>query len=126
MQELLFLLALQIKQLFADFYLQNGFMLSARSRYLHPGRALHCLVHILGTALVLLVFGIGPSALALILIGEFVVHYHIDWGKGRVLAERNLTSADAGYWHAIGVDQALHQASYIVIAAIWLLVPTAG
>ncbi|RYH11580.1 DUF3307 domain-containing protein [Tropicimonas sp. IMCC6043] len=116
---LLLVLALQVKHLVADFYLQTAYMLSRRGRYLHPGRALHCLVHILGTTLVLFVFGTPPGPLAAILLAEFVIHFHIDWGKAQIVARRSLTPEDAAYWHATGVDQALHHATYIGIAGIW-------
>ena len=59
---LLVMLALfQVKHLFADFYLQTPKMLSARSVYLHVGRAQHAGVHVLGSLLVLLPFGL-PGA----------------------------------------------------------------
>lgn len=117
---LLLVLALQAKHLLADFYLQNAFMLSGRGAYLHPGRALHCLVHAALTLVVLFIFGMGTGAILAVALIEFVAHFHIDWGKAQVLARRNLGPNDAGYWHATGVDQALHQATYVLIALVWL------
>ncbi len=117
---LLLLLALQAKHLLADFYLQTGYMLSGRDRYAHTGRALHCAVHIAFTLPILLLFGAPPAAALAIALAEFALHFHIDWGKSQVLSRRALTPTDATYWHVTGIDQALHHATYIGIAALWL------
>lgn len=115
---LLVLLALfQVKHLFADFYLQTSKMLSARSVYLHVGRAQHAGIHALGSFLVLLPFG-GPWGLILALvIAEWIVHFHIDFGKGWWSDRTGFAPTDAGYWRAFGVDQWAHQWTYI--AMVW-------
>ncbi|MEM9551263.1 MAG: DUF3307 domain-containing protein [Pseudomonadota bacterium] len=119
----LFLLCLfQIKHMFADFFLQTPKMLSGRSAYVHMGRAQHAAVHGLGSALVFLVVGAGVVFVVLMFLAEWVVHFHIDWAKARYSQLKSHTPVQAGFWHAIGVDQAAHQLTYIAMAAVWSLV----
>lgn len=112
---------LQVKHLVADFFLQNEYMLSGRDRYLHGGRALHVALHIVGTVLVLVAVGTPIFATLVVAIVEFVLHYHIDWGKSALNHRRGLTPSDPVYWRALGVDQALHHATYIAIAGALLI-----
>ena len=114
------LLLLQVKHLFADYYLQTGWMLSARDVYVHPGRAAHCGVHAVGTLICFLIMGVGFWIGLLLLIVEFVLHYHIDFGKGRWGEMKGHGPEEASYWRAFGFDQALHHATYVIM--VWLLV----
>ncbi len=117
---LILIFALQAKHLIADFFLQGPFIIENRRTYGHPGGLLHVAIHAAGTAVVLIVFGfVSPAFFALILIGEAFVHYHIDWAKDNYVQSRQLTPRDAPYWYATGIDQALHQATYLVIAGAW-------
>lgn len=111
---------LQIKHMFADFFLQTPSMLKDRGVYIHPGRALHCLVHGAGTALCLGVMGVPVAQLVLVAVLEWVVHFHIDWGKGRWSDMKDHSPIHACYWRAFGVDQMLHQLTYL--AVLWALV----
>jgi hypothetical protein len=120
LQNVLILLALlQLKHMFADFYLQTPRMLTGRGRYLHVGRAQHAAIHAAGSVIVLLVMGVS-APLTLIISGiEGVAHYHIDWGKGRYSDLTGDGPSDAGYWRAVGFDQALHQLTYVVMIWAW-------
>lgn len=111
---------LQVKHMFADFYLQTPIMLKDRGVYVHPGRALHCTIHAAGTLICFLLLGIPLMALFVLVVAEWVVHYHIDWGKGRWSDLKAHTPAHAGYWRAFGADQMLHQLTYL--AMLWALV----
>ena len=104
---------LQIKHMFADFYLQTPFMLINRSVFLHPGRVLHCVIHSASSALIFLVMGVPFGITIGVCIAEFVVHYGIDFGKGVWSERAGHTPSDASYWRAFGVDQMLHQLTYI-------------
>lgn len=111
---------LQIKHMFADYFLQTKRMLSGRGEYFHMGRAQHAGVHSVLSLLVLLVIGAPiPFVLALVL-AEWVVHFHIDWGKGRYTEIQNYDHLHAGYWRAYGFDQTLHQLTYVVMAWAWV------
>ncbi|MFY0308736.1 DUF3307 domain-containing protein [Leisingera sp. D0M16] len=117
---LLLLCALQVKHLFADFFLQTPKMLSGRCAYVHMGRAQHAGVHVIGSAIVFLLFG-APVVFILVLgVLEWVVHFHIDFGKARFSERRKLNPQQAMFWQAMGSDQALHQLTYIAMAWAWV------
>jgi hypothetical protein len=118
---LILLCLLQVKHMFADYYLQTPKMLEGRGAYLHSGRAQHAAVHILGSLPCFLIVGTPWPLLAVLLIGEWVVHFHIDYGKARWSATHGHTPADAGFWRAAGFDQALHQLSYVAMVWIWVV-----
>jgi hypothetical protein len=109
---------LQVKHFICDFALQSTFQVRTKGIYGHPGGFLHAGIHILGTIPVFLLIrpslGLGIG----ILVAEFVVHYHIDWSKEQVLRRLGLTTADGGYWIALGFDQLLHQLTYVAIVAV--------
>jgi hypothetical protein len=112
-------LLLQVKHVVADYMLQNAYMLANRKIYGHPGGLLHVAVHFAGSLVVLLLVGTGPGLLLALLAAEAVVHYHVDWAKDNVVARLGLTTTDAAYWYAAGIDQGLHQATYLAMAAAW-------
>ncbi|WP_323775899.1 DUF3307 domain-containing protein [Leisingera sp.] len=117
---LLLLCALQVKHLFADFFLQTPKMLSGRCAYAHMGRAQHAGIHVIGSALVYLLFG-APLAFILVLaVLEWVIHFHIDFGKARFSERKKLHPQQAMFWQAMGSDQALHQLTYIAMAWAWV------
>lgn len=120
---LVLLLLLQVKHVVADYFLQTEYILENRSNYGHPGGLLHVGLHAAGSAVVLIVMGTAPALLAAILLVEAVFHYHLDWFKDNWVAARKLSPRDAGFWHATGLDQALHQASYLVLAWAWVAGP---
>lgn len=114
---LLLLALLQIKHMVADFFLQTPRMLSARGRYLHLGRLHHAALHG-GLSLVTLVLVGVPVDFSLIVCAvETVVHFHIDWAKGRLSETSDSGPQDAGYWRAFGIDQLMHQLTYV--AMLW-------
>lgn len=112
---------LQIKHMFADFYLQTPRMLSGRSEYKHMGRAQHAAVHAAGTAIALAVIGTPISVLLILVVMEWIVHFHIDWGKARYSEVKNLDPSQAAFWRATGFDQALHQLTYVAIVWAWVV-----
>lgn len=116
---LLFLvLLLQIKHLFADFFLQTPRMLRDRGVYLHVGRLQHAGLHGLGSLMAMVLVGV-PVGLALtIAVIEWAVHFHIDWLKGRWSDYTGHGPDQAGYWRAFGVDQAAHHVTYL--AMVWV------
>lgn len=121
---LLLLIALQIKHLFADFFLQTPRMLTGRGTYLHMGRAQHAGLHaVFSFGCLMLVSAPIPFAVILCAV-ELVLHYHIDWAKGRYSDKVQHGPNDAGYWRAFGTDQLMHQLTYV--AMIWAWATFAG
>ncbi len=113
----LLLLLLQMKHFVFDFILQTPYQLKNKGIYGHPGGILHSGLHAVGTGFVLLVMATPPGMLAAIVVGEFLVHYHIDWGKEQIMRRAGGTQ-NAFFWRMIGLDQLLHQLTYLAIAAI--------
>lgn len=111
---------LQIKHMFADYFLQTPRMLAGRAVYLHVGRAQHAAVHAIGSALAFAIVGTPETFILAICIVEWVVHFHIDWGKARHSEVTHHTPQDAGFWRAAGFDQALHQLTYIGMVWAWV------
>ncbi|WP_438826472.1 DUF3307 domain-containing protein [Ruegeria atlantica] len=110
---------LQIKHMFADFYLQTPKMLSGRGEYLHWGRAQHAGVHVIGSVIVFVLFG-APWAFILIIAAlEWFVHFNIDFAKARYSDKKKLMPTQAAFWRAAGLDQLMHNLTYIAMVWAW-------
>ena len=118
---LVLLVLLQVKHLFADFYLQTPRMLRDRSLYLHRGRLEHAGIHAIASLPAMLVVGVPLGPAALVALAEWAVHFHIDWAKGVWSDRKNHGPEQASYWRAFGVDQALHHLTYV--AMVWVVLP---
>jgi hypothetical protein len=127
MQETAFLVlaaiaVLMVKHAVADFYLQTPYQYLNKGTYGHPGGLLHASIHVALTPLVYLL--LAPASLLVagaIALGEFVVHYHVDWLKEQATRRNGLTAQDQCFWHVLGTDQLLHGLTYVAIVAalIW-------
>lgn len=102
--------------MFADYFLQTPRMLEGRGDYWHFGRAQHAGVHVLGSALALLLVGAAPVFVLVIVVLEWIVHFNIDWGKARYSEMKGYGPTEPGYWRANGFDQALHHLTYVAMA----------
>jgi len=113
------LTGLLVKHTIADYLLQTGYMVSNKGRYGHVGGIMHAGLHALLTLPVILILTSPPLAtLALILVGEFIIHYHIDWMKEKISDQLNLGPGKIRFWQLHGVDQLLHGLTYVAIVAI--------
>jgi hypothetical protein len=115
---LLALLILQLKHFVADFLLQTPYQFTNKGKYGHPGGMIHAGIHAGGSVLAFFVItpplGIGVA----IVIGEFIAHYHIDWLKENTVKRQRWVFPQAEFWWTFGADQALHQLTYLLIAAV--------
>lgn len=107
--------------MFADYFLQTPKMLSGRGEYLHMGRAQHAGVHALGSIIVLLPFGVSLAFVLIVALIEWVVHFNIDWGKAKLSDSKGYGPNEAGFWRLAGLDQALHQLTYVAMTFAWYL-----
>lgn len=110
---------LLLKHAIADFFLQTPYQYRNKGSYGHPGGLLHAGIHVLCTLPVFLI--LSPASLrlpALIVVGEYVVHYHVDWLKEQVVKRKAWTVTDAAYWQALGLDQLAHGLTYVAIIAL--------
>jgi hypothetical protein len=112
--------ALQVKHLLADYFLQTKAMIEGRRSYGHRGGIAHVAIHGAGSLIVFALFGGLSGIVVLIVLVEMIVHYHIDWSKDNIVLRLGITPDDRSYWIAAGTDQALHQATYLVMAMTWL------
>ncbi len=117
---LLLLCLLQIKHMFADYYLQTPKMLSGRGEYLHWGRAQHAAVHAIGSVLIFLLFQAPLSFILIIAALEWIVHFNIDFAKASYSDKKQLQPSQAAFWRATGLDQCLHNLTYIAMAWAWV------
>ncbi len=137
-EALLVLLALlTLKHFVADGPLQTDAQVVNKGRWLHPDGLAHAGLHAALSAAVLGVWAAASGAQAAaglmvaLVIGEFVVHYAIDYGKCRIddrcgfarAAEDGhalLITDKAGFFSLLLADQALHALTYVaMVAAVW-------
>lgn len=117
---LLLFCLLQIKHMFADYFLQTPKMLTGRGTYLHMGRTQHAAIHALLSIPCLLVVGATLKFTLVLVAIEWVVHFHIDWAKARYSDARSLNPGHSQFWRAFGVDQTLHALTYVAMIWAWL------
>ncbi len=115
----LLLCLLQIKHMFADFYLQTPKMLSGRGEYFHMGRAQHAAVHVIGSVVIFLAVGSPLSFVLIIAALEWIIHFNIDFAKANYSDKKKLQPTQAAYWRAAGLDQCLHNLTYVAMVWAW-------
>ena len=120
-QAYLLLIALTVlatKHVIFDFFLQSSYQVKNKGIYGHPGGLLHAGGHAVGTCAVFLVIT-PPMAVGIgIVLAEFGLHYHIDWLKEKIVKGLQLRQDQSAYWWTFGIDQWLHQLTYIGITAV--------
>lgn len=115
---------LLIKHCAADFLLQTETQRRGKGIYGALGGITHSATHVVLTAPVFLMLPpVGAGAIAALLAGEFVVHYHIDWSKDQILRRQGWTTRATAFWWALGIDQLAHGLTYV--ALLWLAVALA-
>src|SRR5262245_8645285 len=118
---------LMLKHAVADFYLQTAYQYLNKGTYGHPGGFIHAGIHVALTPLVYLVLVPGSLLIASgIALGEFLLHYHIDWGKEQITQGNGWTPQNRGFWFALGTDQLLHGLTYLAIVALLIATATAA
>jgi Protein of unknown function (DUF3307) len=109
---------LQIKHFICDYPLQTLYQLKNKGKYGHPGGIIHSGIHVLGTMVTFIVVTPTLALGAAIVVGEFLVHYHMDWAKDNIIRRAGYVPSDREFWWAIGGDQLVHHLTYIVIAGV--------
>lgn len=119
--ELLFLWALaglQIKHFVADYTLQWPSMIAGKCHLDRAGGYMHAGIHVLLTLLVLLFCNLPATAIGLILLCEFVIHYVTDYAKSTYDWRHKLNPNTRHFWMVHGADQMVHQLTYVAILAV--------
>lgn len=118
---LIVLTVLATKHVVFDFFLQSLAQIRNKRLYGHPSGLLHAGGHAAGSCLAFLIIT-PPLAVAVgIFVAEFVIHYHVDWLKEELGHRLKLRPDEKSFWIAFGIDQWLHQLTYIGIALVLAL-----
>lgn len=120
---LLFAAALMVKHIICDGPLQTLAMVRAKSRYGRPLGLLHAGIHVAGTFLICLLFGLGAQTAALLALLDGALHYHIDYAKENLVRLKSWTATDGPFWWAMTTDQALHHLTYLLLAYLAFIRP---
>ncbi len=105
---------LLIKHCLCDFVLQTPWQLAQKGTYGAPGGLVHSGIHVAGTLVALLAVMPTLPVILTVLVAEFLVHYHIDWLKEQVVRRYDIREG-ARFWNAIGIDQLMHNLTYLAI-----------
>lgn len=118
----------QIKHLVVDFFLQGPYMYLNKGTFGHPGGLLHAGLHgVVSLIMLVWLFGVHHQSallwLATICVAEFVIHYLVDWAKMNLNRIRGWgPNTSEWFWYSLGVDQFLHQITYLGMIVAVLLV----
>lgn len=108
----------QLKHLIVDFFLQYPYMYKNKGTYGHPGGLAHAGLHAFGSFVVLAILHAAAGIILLICFFDFLLHYHIDWAKMYFTQKYAYTPSTEEFWYLLGVDQFLHQLTYIFFIII--------
>lgn len=117
---LLALAVFQLKHFACDFALQTPRQIEAKSYYGRLGGLEHAGLHAIASIPALLVLTRSIAVIAIVVVCEFVVHYHMDFTKARIDKLGGYTDTSRAYWVVFGFDQLIHQMTYLVIVAVLL------
>ena len=110
------MLLLTVKHVIGDFLLQTAWMATKDRK---TGWALpllvHCAIH--GVLTTLLVVVVQPKLWFVGLV-DFAIHITIDRIKGMLVAHFAIVPGNPWFWWLIGVDQALHHLTNLLLAVL--------
>ena len=113
------------KHCVADFFIQTPYQYQNKGIYLHPGGLVHAGIHALMSALVFVLLPPPTAVFALLLLaGEAIIHYHVDFAKERLTRLNEWKPERPQYWQAMGLDQFAHGLTYVLM--VWLLARFGG
>lgn len=119
-------LALITKHFICDFPLQTAYQYKNKGTYGHPGGIVHAAISAAGTLIALVVVLGYSSFFWWIILGEAVIHYHVDWAKMNLNNKWGLGPLTSEqFWWLLGFDQWVHYLTYVAIL-VTLLVHNAG
>lgn len=113
------LIALQVKHFIFDFYWQPPYMWQNKGTWGHPGGIVHAGIHAVVTLGILLCFGVHGVLALQLMLGEFGIHYLVDWAKMNINRAKGWgCNTHNEFWQLTGLDQLFHQLTYVAILAI--------
>lgn len=114
-------IGLEVKHYVADYFLQPAWMLVGKGDLRHPGGYAHAGVHAGLSAVVLIAAGTPPLVLVALVVGEWAVHYALDYSKIQYSRGVHVDSDPRRFWALHGVDQLTHQLTYAAMIFAVLL-----
>lgn len=116
MSELLVILLLLLtKHVMIDFVIQTPYQWKNKGTFLHPGGLIHAALHGFGTFLSILVYFDAVTA-ATYFVVDSVAHYFIDYAKVNLTKKMGWRAEhNPEFWYAVGIDQYMHQMTYVSI-----------
>ena len=120
---LLLFFLFNLKHLIVDFFVQNRFpyMWMNKHKFLHPGGWLHAGGHGLASIVVLYPWlEVSFPYILFLCFMETLIHFWIDCVKMNVgILTGWKCNTSPYFWDLLGVDQFLHQATYIWMIYVW-------
>lgn len=116
---------LQTKHFFIDYVFQPPYMHKNKGTYGHLGGIFHAVLHAAATYILLTIVYFDSmytdinSIIAMAVILEFISHYHIDYFKVKLNKMFKMTYDDEIFWRLQGLDQLLHQLTYIAVISLF-------
>lgn len=120
----LLFIGLELKHFVADYLLQPGWILAGKGDFRKIGGYAHAGLHAVLTGIVLLLASVPLSWALPIVVGEFVIHYLLDYSKIAYSRGVHVDTEPSRFWALHGMDQFLHQLTYGAI--IWLALVAMG
>lgn len=112
------LLLLQVKHLVVDWCWQPPYEWQNKGTYGHLGGIRHAGKNAVGTMLCFLPFTASIHVLAVVLVVDFLVHYHVDWFKMNINRVKGWgPTTHPEFWYLTGADQFAHQVTYLLL--VW-------
>lgn len=117
---LVFIAGFQLKHFVCDGPLQTLAMVKSKAIYGDHMGLVHAAIHGVGTLFVLACAGSAISTMLFLAALDFIIHYHVDYGKENIVKHFKWTTLDAKFWWALSADQTLHQLTYLGLVALAL------
>ena len=114
----LLLVLLFIKHWYIDFVNQSNEEVAGKGIYGNAHGLMHSIKHGVATTLIFLVYFQSFEFSVIIGLIDFVLHYHIDWGKMNINRRYGYTIEMPQFWAWLGLDQLAHQLCYVLL--IWM------
>jgi hypothetical protein len=112
--EIILLILFQIKHWYADFHIQTYAQTVRKGVWLDLTGISHTLDHVYASLIVLLTFSyfysVSVNIIFLLVFVEGLIHYLVDYVKVRYGTK---DSATPKYWSQFGLDQLVHQLTYL-------------
>jgi len=112
------LLAFQVKHFICDFMLQTQRQVQNKGIYGHLAGVSHAAFHAVTSLPALFILTANPGVIGVIVVAEFLVHYHCDWLKSNIDRTFKLGMERNVYWMVFGLDQLIHQLTYLAIVFV--------